>query len=57
MVHGTIKLISWRGTGFVPFPKGISPKVNVIAQLVGWLVCLFGISTFFLGYLMPKTFS
>ena len=43
---------------FIPFSRGISPKVNAIVQLeFDGLVSLFnGISTF-LGYLMPKPFS
>ena len=26
-------LIAWRTRGFIPFPKGISPKVNVTGRL------------------------
>ena len=31
---GTIQLIAGGIRGFIPFPKGICPKVNVIARLV-----------------------
>ena len=30
---GTISPIAGRITGFIPFPRGICPKVNVIARL------------------------